>query len=117
MSSVYSPPVGLQGNSPLSIRLEELSRKADNIKSNIQYKVVRAGEKNHLAQRVGIEVIGVDLFTVLCELVLRGWKAAAGAGLRISLFVVNSAIMFINSRYCFNSMRQQLSLDRATLLT
>ncbi|OGI19407.1 MAG: hypothetical protein A3B68_03670 [Candidatus Melainabacteria bacterium RIFCSPHIGHO2_02_FULL_34_12] len=77
----------------LSPRLAELSQRASELKSKFFYKVVKGGEKNHLAQRVGIEALGADLPTIACELVLRGYKSALGAGVRISLFIVNSLII------------------------
>lgn len=80
-------------NSFVSQEFLELSNRAKIAKSKTLYKVVKAGEKNHLAQRVGMEAIGVDLPTIACELVLRGWESAAGAGLRISLFILNSLIV------------------------
>lgn len=72
---------------------QSISERAKKLQSGFLYKVVKGGEKNHLAQRVGMEAIGVDLPTVACELALRGWESAAGAGLRISLFILNSLII------------------------
>ena len=93
MSSTSTRAIDPSGSSLSNPNLAGLIHNANTLESSLLYKTVRAGEKNHLAQRIGIEVVGVDLFTILCELVLRGWKAAAGAGLRISLFVINSAII------------------------
>ncbi len=76
-----------------SPNITDLSKKAAELKAKFLYKVVKRGEQNHLAQRVGIEAIGVDLPTIVSEFFLRGYKSALGAGVRISLFILNSLII------------------------
>ncbi len=85
--------MAVQKTEPLNLSTADLVNRSKDLKSNFLYKIVKSGEKNHLVQRVGMEAIGVDLPTIVCELALRGWESAAGAGLRISLFILNSLII------------------------
>ncbi len=86
-----APQAGLiqSGNNNLDI----LTSKANKLKERLIYKAIRKGEQNHLAQRVGIEALGVDFPTIVSEFFLRGYKSALGAGVRISLFICNSLII------------------------
>ncbi len=93
MFLLFSSSLAIDPTISLSPRLTDLSKKASELKSKLTYKAIKKGEQNHLAQRVGIEAIGVDLPTIVCEFFLRGYKSALGSGIRISLFILNSLII------------------------
>lgn len=93
MFLLYSSSLAIDPTIGLSPTLADLSKKASELKSKFTYKAIKKGEQNHLAQRVGIELLGADLPTMVSECFLRGYKAALGAGVRITLFIVNSLII------------------------